>query len=205
MVSIGRVRLGLRYAFDSAARRQLVREIEAQFTAFAATGLKLDHADAHKHMHLHPTVGRSVIEIGRGFGLGAIRVPAEPPAVLRAAGERVGIGAHALFHWSAVLRRQAVAAGLVVSDRVVGIAGSGAMTADRLLRLIPALPQGVTELYLHPASRPHPLLRALMPAYRHEAELAALLDPEVVVALHRADVTLTTYGTAAGGRSKGKP
>src|SRR5438477_9682075 len=49
---------GVRFFFDPAARRQLAAEIEAQFAAFVATGLALDHADAHKHMHLHPTVAR---------------------------------------------------------------------------------------------------------------------------------------------------
>src|SRR5947209_7531110 len=51
-------RLGCRYFFSAAARRQLAAEIRAQYEAFAATGLELDHLDAHKHMHLHPVVGR---------------------------------------------------------------------------------------------------------------------------------------------------
>ena len=71
------VRLGMKYFFWPAARRQLAHEIRAQFVAFAATGLTLDHANAHKHMHLHPAVGRLMIDIGRGFGLRAVRVPAE--------------------------------------------------------------------------------------------------------------------------------
>ena len=52
------LRLGLRYFFRPSVRRQLGAEIRAQFAAFAATGLTLDHANAHKHMHLHPTVAR---------------------------------------------------------------------------------------------------------------------------------------------------
>src|SRR5580704_497275 len=93
------VRLGIEYFFRPRVRRQLAAEIHAQFTAFAATGLTLDHANAHKHMHLHPTVGRLLIAIGREFGLPAVRIPAEPPAVLRACGTRVGLGDRALYHW----------------------------------------------------------------------------------------------------------
>ena len=37
-------------------KRQLAREVAAQFAAYAATGLPLDHVDAHQHFHLHPTV-----------------------------------------------------------------------------------------------------------------------------------------------------
>ena len=63
------LRLGIAYFFRPRVRRQLAAEIRAQFAAFAATGLTLDHANAHKHMHLHPTVGRLLIDIGRDFGL----------------------------------------------------------------------------------------------------------------------------------------
>src|ERR1700760_3979609 len=45
--------LGLRYFFLPWVRRQLRAEIQAQFSAYAATGLVLDHANAHKHMYLH--------------------------------------------------------------------------------------------------------------------------------------------------------
>jgi len=55
-------RLGVDYFFRPRIRRQLAAEIGAQFEAFAATGLTLDHANAHKHMHLHPTVGRLLID-----------------------------------------------------------------------------------------------------------------------------------------------
>ncbi len=51
--------------------------------AFAATGLPLDHANAHKHMHLHPTVAALIMAIGRDYGLTAVRVPAEPCEPLR--------------------------------------------------------------------------------------------------------------------------
>ena len=53
--------LGVRYFFRPQVRRQLRAEIAAQYAAFAKTGLTLDHANAHKHMHLHPTVGRMLL------------------------------------------------------------------------------------------------------------------------------------------------
>jgi hopanoid biosynthesis associated protein HpnK len=169
------LRLGLDYFFRPAIRRQLAAEIRAQFAAFAATGLQLDHANAHKHMHLHPTIGRMMIGIGREFGLRAIRIPSEPPAVVARCGARPGLGAHALHRWTAVLRRQARAAGLRTNDHCFGLAWSGHFTADRLRALLPVLPPGRTELYFHPATERNALLRRLMPDYEHEAELAALL------------------------------
>ncbi len=177
------VRLGVNYFFRPRIRRQLAAEIRAQFAAFAATGLVLDHANAHKHMHLHPTVGRLLIEIGRGFGLSAIRIPAEPPAVMVACGMEQGIGARADPRWTRLLRHRAHRAGLTTNDHVFGIAWSGGMTAERLLRLAPLLPVGRSEIYFHPAAWRDAALDALMPDYGHEAELAALLDPRVRAAL----------------------
>src|SRR5579864_1212953 len=84
------VRAGLRYFFTPGVRRLLATEIRAQFEAFRATGLALDHVNAHQHMHLHPTVARLIVEIGSSYGMRAVRLPLEAPAVLRRAfpGER---------------------------------------------------------------------------------------------------------------------
>ena len=64
------------------ARRQLEAEIAAQFEAFAATGLPLDHVNTHKHFHLHPTIAAFILKIGRRHGMRAVRLPIEPRNVL---------------------------------------------------------------------------------------------------------------------------
>ncbi len=169
------VALGFQYFFSPAARRELAAEIRAQFAAYAATGLNLHHADAHKHMHMHPTVARLMIGIGKQFGLTRIRVPAEPPAILKASGEKPRLADHALYAWSHVLRAQAKRAGLATADHVFGIKWSGRMTTARVKILLNNLPQGSSEIYFHPATHRDTTLRALMPDYDHEAEFQALL------------------------------
>ena len=189
------LRLGLRYAVRPAVRRQLAREIGAQFDAFAATGLRLDHATAHKHMHLHPTVGALLIAAGRRHGLPALRVPCEP-ALDRAD----PIGARAMRRWTGLLRRQARAAGIAVNRRCFGIAWSGHMTAERVRSLVPRLPDGLSEIYFHPAVHPttgrDALLDRLMPGYEHAAELDALCDPALPELLRAADVRLSCWSDA---------
>lgn len=185
------LRLGLRYVHPH-ARRQLAAEVAAQFAAFASTGLPLDHANAHKHMHLHPVVGRLLITCGRQYGLRSLRVPAEPPAVLAAAGTTPTLGDRALYRWTRLLRAQARGAGLVTNDHCFGLAWTGQMDSAHLLRLVGHLPPGVSEIYFHPATLQDDAMRRVMPGYRPEAELAALLDPEVAIALKQAG-TLVTY------------
>ena len=177
--SSDQLRLGLRYYFRPRVRPQLRAEIAAQFAAFAATGLDLHHADAHKHMHLHPTVGRLLIEEGARYGLNRVRVPFEPVAVMARCGVVPGLGARAMAAGTSVLRRQITQAGMTATDQVFGLAWSGAVTEARLLALAEHLPPGETEIYTHPAAGRDALLDGLMPDYQHEAELAALLSPAV--------------------------
>lgn len=196
------VRAGIRFFLQPRVRRQLRREIRAQFEAFRATGLALDHVNAHKHFHLHPTIARLVIEIGRDYGMLAMRVPAEPAAILELAGERLWagarIGAAALGLWAAVLRRRARRAGLATSDHLFGLAWTGAVTELRLLALLPHLPPGISEIYCHPAmARPQPLTPS-MPDYRHDEELAALLSGAVRRRIAAEGITLVGYGDLVG-------
>jgi hopanoid biosynthesis associated protein HpnK len=190
------VRAGFRFFFKPGVRRQLAREIRAQFEAFAATGLALDHVNTHKHIHLHPTVARLIVEIGRGFGLRSMRVPNEPylgPGGLNELALRPWLGGLALRAWTCQLRWFLHRAGIATNDHVIGLAWSGAMTEARVLELLPRLPDGVTELYFHPATGLTPGLARTMPTYRHADELAALLSPAVRRAIERLGVPVTSF------------
>jgi hopanoid biosynthesis associated protein HpnK len=190
-------RLGVRYFLAPGARRQLRAEIAAQFRAFAATGLRLDHANAHKHMHLHPTVGRLLLEEGRTHALPAVRVPEEPAAVLAHLGEPPGAGARLLALWTRLLRAQCRRAGVRTNRWCFGIKWSGHMRAERVARLAARLPPGLSEIYFHPASHRDALFTRLMPGYEPEAELAALLDPGVRHAFEAAGCAFVTWSAAA--------
>jgi chitin disaccharide deacetylase len=195
-------RAGIRFFFSPAARRQLAAEIRAQFLAFSATGLALDHVNAHKHFHIHPTIAGLIVAIGREFGVKAIRVPAEPMAPLRRAaaaeGQRVAPPLYA--PWIALLRRRLRRAGLTVNDHLLGLAWSGQMTEARILRLLEALPAGTSELYCHPAVAQTPALARTMPDYRPAEELAALLSPEVRRVIQESGIALVSYGDLAAAR-----
>ena len=188
------IRAALRYFFAPAARRQLAEEIGAQFAAFRATGLALDHVNAHKHMHLHPTVARLVVEIGRDYGLRAVRLPAEPIGVLRRAFPDEAYHVTAWRPAVSALRRRLRRAGLAANDHVFGISSSGGMVEERLLGLLPHLPQGVSEIYCHPATRSTPALAAAMPGYRHAEELEALVSPSVRGRIAELGIELIGYG-----------
>jgi chitin disaccharide deacetylase len=159
-------------------RKQMRAEIRAQFEAFRATGLKLDHVTAHKHFHLHPSILSAVIELAKEFGAPAVRAPVELRPVL-AQVEATAPHLSALAHASLarVQRAHLRRAGVEAPDQVFGLAWSGAMTQSRLAGLVAHLPEGVTEIYTHPATSS--AFAGAAPGYRYEEELAALTSPDL--------------------------
>jgi hopanoid biosynthesis associated protein HpnK len=185
------LRAGIAYRFGRGTRDQLRREIEAQFDAFLATGLPLDHVNAHRHLHVHPTVASLLIEIGARAGLTAVRVPCEPTGPLCRAepGKRLSrpLSRLALHRFAARLRRRLRSAGILVNDHVFGIAWSGAMTEARVLRLLPHLPPGLNEIYFHPTAG-----RAA--GHASKDELATLISPGIRAEIERCGIELTSFG-----------
>jgi chitin disaccharide deacetylase len=172
-----------RYCASARMRNQLRAEIRAQFEAFARSGLRLDHVNTHKHFHLHPGVLNEILRIGHDFGMAALRVPDEPLWFSRRQGLMQGLTAPLLRPWLAVMRRQLRRRGLTCNDRVFGMACSGDLNEARLLAILGRLPEGVTEIYLHPATQTRDPLTPSMQKYRHADELAALLSPRVRAAV----------------------
>ena len=185
-------RAGAAMFFLPHVRRQLAAEIAAQFEAFAATGLTLDHVNAHKHFHLHPTIAALIVKTGRAHGVKGARVPLEPKAVLARIEPPRASGTVALTApFARALRRRFRRAGIAAPDQVFGLAWSGAMTAGRLAGLIAHLPDGLSEIYLHPATGSYP---GSAPGYGYRAELAALTDPRMADLIRAGDIRVGGFG-----------
>jgi hopanoid biosynthesis associated protein HpnK len=185
-------RFGWEIAVRPAVRRQVRAEIKAQFKAFHATGLPLDHVNAHKHYHLHPVIAYEMLSVGQAYGMKGVRVPIEPSRILAAVepGRKPSL-AWIMAPWAGLLARKLSRAGLWSPDAVFGLAWSGQMTTARLAGVINRLPVGCSEIYLHPAVRGGFPLSA--PEYRYADELAALMAPETVAAIRSGDIALGGY------------
>jgi hopanoid biosynthesis associated protein HpnK len=188
----GMTALGALLALSGRARRQAAAEIAAQFAVFLAGGLRLDHCNAHKHFHLHPVIGGLIAEIGSRFGLRSVRVPLESPPVLRKV-ERGSPGADSWLPavFARRLARRLRRDGFLVPDHVFGLRWSGQMTAARLGGLIRHLPDGLSEIYLHPATGS---FGGAAPGYRYREELDALLSADVAAACRGSSLRLGGFG-----------
>jgi hopanoid biosynthesis associated protein HpnK len=189
-------RAGARMFFDPVARRQLADEIEAQFAAFAATGLELDHVNAHKHFHLHPTIAGVILRVGARHRLRAARVPVEPRRIIAAIEPTKSQVIDAVVDATArACRARFRAAGVCVPDQVFGLAWSGRLTAPRLLALVRALPPGLSEIYLHPGLDGD--FEGAAPGYCYAEEFAALIDPSVIAAVRHRGIAIGGFADFA--------
>jgi hopanoid biosynthesis associated protein HpnK len=181
-------RAGMKYFFRPGVGRQLEAEIRAQFEAFRATGLPLDHVNAQCHYHLHPTVLRLILDLARDYGRPPMRIPAEPfgPS-WRATHENYrGRLANAVFlaPFLGAMKARMRAYGVAHNDHVFGFNDTGRMTEEKVLGFLGNLPAGTTEMYFHAATERWPGIAPDLSAYRLEEEFAALVSPRVVAAAH---------------------
>jgi chitin disaccharide deacetylase len=195
-------------AWLPALRAQLEAEIRAQFERFRRAGLVFDHVNGHNNMQLHPVVLPILMRVAREYGVTAVRVPYEPLlASWRAGGS--GFALRLLVWlvmrpWSAYVKHRLRRAGFVVNDFLFGLFDCGSMNPALLRRVIEQLPEGLSEIHCHPATRRCAELDKNMSSYGHEAELCALTDPDVRATLETSGVLrLAGYGDllARGSRS----
>jgi hypothetical protein len=97
-----------------------------------------------------------------------------------------------------LLKRRLRAAGFATSDRVFGLHWTGRMTRERLGGLIEHLPEGISEIYLHPATGAY---AGSAPGYRYREELQALVSPEILRACRDGAVRLGGFADFCDSRS----
>jgi hopanoid biosynthesis associated protein HpnK len=196
---------GLRHAatwLRRDGRVQLAREIAAQFDAFERTGLSLSHVDGHCNMHMHPMVLPLVLEQAVRRGVRGVRLTRDPLLAalrldplhaLRKVGEGVVFGV--LGRWAAP---RLGAAGIVTTDRVLGMHQTGRLSEAHLLAMVRHLAPGTTEIYCHPATATAPVLAPYQRGYRGPDEIAALTSAKVRAAIEAGGIRLGRYADLSG-------
>jgi hopanoid biosynthesis associated protein HpnK len=194
-------RTGIKIFCSAAARRQAEAEIRAQLEAFRRTGLALDHVNAHHHFHQHPTVQAILLKLATEFGIRAIRVPREPPLLAWRA-TRTGL-LERLATWlfqarrTARMARRFRGAGICCNDRMLGLGDSGRMRAEHVRGYLAALPDGISELYFHPAVSRWDGPDAWPDAYDGPGEFAALVDPVARAMIAERGIAMTSFAGLA--------
>lgn len=195
------LRSGLRLSLCAAARQQAEAEIRAQFEAFRATGLPLDHLNGHNHIHVHPAVLGIVLRLGPRYGLKAVRLPREPfLASWRAAHRGMAVRAATTLALAPLVgsaRRRLRRVGMRSNDALFGLADSGRMTTDLVLGLLHEMPPGVTEMFFHPATDERGPGDPRAAAYRYVEEFRALTSQAVAERVRAANIRLLAFSDIA--------
>ncbi len=179
------VKVGFQYFFKRELREQLRKEIHAQFARFRATGLTLDHVNGHLHMHLHPTVFSILMEDAGALRIERMRLTRDPfwKDVPLAGGQRLYRASHAMIY--AVLSRRARAQfakkRIRHTRRVFGLLQNARVDESYILKLLPVLPRGDSELYSHPS----------LDNFKHEFN--ALVSPRVKEQVKNLGISLIRY------------
>jgi hopanoid biosynthesis associated protein HpnK len=179
------VKVGFKYFFKRGLREQLRKEIRAQFSRFRATGLPLDHVNGHLHLHLHPTVFGILMEDAGTLGIERMRLTRDPfwTDVSMASGQRLYRGTHALIY--SILSRSAHARmkkrNIRHTHRVFGLLQNARVDETYILKLLPVLPPGDSELYSHPS----------LDNFKHEFD--ALISPRVKDHAKKLGIELIRY------------
>jgi hopanoid biosynthesis associated protein HpnK len=188
------LRAGVACFLSPAVRRELRRELVAQFERFCDTGLALSHVDSHHLMHLHPVLFSLVIPLAEQYHARGIRIPRDDLWRTLALDRQRKASKVAWAAIYALLCRlaigQLVRSPVVYADRVYGLLQSGCMHETFVEGLVQRIPStvGSAELYLHPSTH-----ACDGPYGPNPGDLAALLSPRVRRAIEKREAQLTTY------------
>ncbi len=179
------VKVGFKYFFQPGIRRQLRKEIHAQFARFRATGLPLDHVNGHLHLHLHPAVFSILMEDARELGIERMRLTRDPfrlDASL-ARGRRLYRATHAIIYCilSGRAKKSLAKRGIRRTDRVFGLLQNDRVDEAYISKLLPVIPAGNSELYSHPS----------LDKFKHEFD--ALISPRVKEQVNKLGIELIRY------------
>lgn len=139
---------------------EVEREWEAQISKVREAGISPTHLDGHKHVHMLPGLFEIALRLAKRHEIPAVRVAHEESSLRTAlaAGReqnagivmRQGVQARGLKLLARDAREMAERAGIATADYFCGIAQTGELTRQGVERLLRALPEGTTELMVHP-------------------------------------------------------
>jgi hopanoid biosynthesis associated protein HpnK len=174
---------------------QVETELRCQLQKVARSGIKISHFDSHQHLHVLPGFPKIIGRLACEFGIKQVRIPAEPFGFLSTDN----------WSWGRVLGRTALTGCALWAgwqyhnrqfrnpDHFFGMLSGGRTNRRNLLAILEKLPEGTTEIMVHPGLDNETLDAAYHWGYQWQAELEALRSPEVLALLKQKQIALINY------------
>jgi len=161
-------------------------------------GIHISHLDGHQHVHIFPAVRNAAVEAAKEYRIPWMRIPEEPFPLLkesemledsRSKGKYFSdLGGEARPH----IRR----AGIRRTEHFGGLYMKGRLLPSLLQKYPERLPEGITELMIHPGRPSNQPVFTPFSAFAtmdRQRELEALLAPPFRHALEKSGVILTSF------------
>jgi predicted glycoside hydrolase/deacetylase ChbG (UPF0249 family) len=198
----------LKLARRSVLLDEVEREWDAQIQKVRDVGIEPTHLDAHKHVQMLPGLFEIALRLAKRHGIAAVRISHEESSLRAALSSgakqkgtvvmKQGVQARGLKFLARDAREQAERAGIAAADYFCGIAQTGELTREGVLRLLEILPEGTTELMCHPGYVDAELAKSAtrLQASR-EAEVEILTNTQIRNLVASQGIRLVDYGFAA--------
>lgn len=180
--------------------KDIETELRAQIEKLRRAGIEPTHLDTHKHTHVHPRVMIALGRVAQEFGITRVRKAVENLRDSWRMSRREGAGLQNLMAAATVravaLRFHTISRryGLRSPDHFLGLALTGRLSGAALCRLIDTLPEGRTEIMVHPGICDTELAATgSRLQQQRQTELDGLLDPEVRRTIVNQGIRLISY------------
>lgn len=137
--------------FDAA---EVERETEAQIATLQDAGLKVTHLDGFHHMHVYGVVPAPAARAAARRGLRYFRCPADKFVFSGGVDIERARRIEELRRAGLEALRDYAAARMKSTEHFGGLALAGRMSAPRLIETLRHVPDGLTELMIHPDELP---------------------------------------------------
>lgn len=183
------------YVQGKISKQDIEYELRCQMQKVVGNGINISHIDSHQHLHVLPGIADIIAKLADEFHVKKIRIPAESSFFFAVKPLSIGriLARNVLTGCAIYAHRQYRKKGLSSTQYFFGMLSGGKMTIENLKAVITNLPDGVSEIMVHPGSS-NIILSALYDwKYHWQEELEALKNQEILRTIKEKDIKLTNY------------
>lgn len=186
----------LRFLSGRICLAQIETEFSAQIAKVMNTGIRITHLDSHQHLHIMPGIIDIVLALAARYKIKAVRIPDE--AYFFQGGLPLKPGRMLARTGLTILARRARCKagqkGVLTPDHFFGMLAGGHMSEQQLCNIVEHLPDGSSEIMIHPGSDDDMLKQQFDWNYHWEAELRAVTGKKIIQRLTENKVRLISFG-----------
>jgi predicted glycoside hydrolase/deacetylase ChbG (UPF0249 family) len=183
---------------DAELEREVEKEVNEQIRRLHGAGVTVSHLNGHQHVHVFPAVVRTAMKAAVDHCIRWIRIPdEESPEGASGSGCATLDEEARLFSWLGCEARGLLDPEyLRAPDRFFGLSWKSGLTRARLEAMVRCLPEGLSEVMVHPGRVPSPRPQGPFTSFctpERQQELEMLLAPRFQEILAKSGVELTPF------------